>query len=189
MGEGGSRTRESFWVDGLYLDENGYYGFDGEMDSETFSKAGCNIGRNDMPALLFDLVHCGALDIEKYPNVVIEAWVMAEFPERKLGRQQWVEWFRKLGYTVNGEPAEPPEQVTLYRGDADPSRMAWTSNRFVAEWFRDRWPNGKLWTVTIQADRLLAHCNNVRLDESGQSEDEYVIDPTGIEPQEVEPCR
>ncbi len=64
--------------------------------------------------------------------------------------------------------------------------MAWTSNRFIAEWFRDRWPDGKLWTVTVQHDRLLAHVNNVRLDESGQSEDEYVIDPDGMQPEELQ---
>jgi hypothetical protein len=40
------RTREPFWLDGLYLDENGYsYGFDGEMDAETFSTAGMHVGR------------------------------------------------------------------------------------------------------------------------------------------------
>jgi len=60
------RTREPFWVDGLYLDEYGFYGFDGEMDSETFSTAGGHVGRNNMPALLFDLVQRGVLGIEQH---------------------------------------------------------------------------------------------------------------------------
>jgi hypothetical protein len=114
-----------------------------------------------------------------------DAWVMCEFPEQAVERSLWLEWFHQVGYIVNGKPAETPESVTLYRGGLDPNRMAWTSNRFVAEWFRDRWPNAKLWTATVQANRLLAHVNNVRLDESGQSEDEYVITPEGLDYSEV----
>ncbi len=110
---------------------------------------------------------------------------MCEFPEQAVDRQQWLEWFAWTGYIVNGVLAERPESVTLYRGGISADRMAWTSNRQVAEWFRDRWPDGRLWTVEASGDALLAHCNNVRLDESGQGEDEYVIDPTGLCPKEV----
>jgi hypothetical protein len=42
-----------------------------------------------------------------------------------------------------------------------------------------------LWTVTVGPERLLAHINNVRLDESGESEDEYVIDPTVMQVDEI----
>jgi hypothetical protein len=58
--------------------------------------------------------------------------------------------------------------------------MAWTSSRFVGEWFRDRWSNGRLWIATAEAKHLLMNSNNVRLDKSGRSEDEYVINPAEI---------
>jgi hypothetical protein len=38
----------------------------------------------------------------------------------------------------------------------------------------------KLWTVTVDSDRLLAHYH-----EKHHSEDEYVIDPTGLRPREA----
>ncbi len=139
--------------------------------------------RNDLPAVLAEVAWC--FDTDQLAAAVTEAWVMCEFPEQAVDREQWLEWFARTGYIVNGNLAERPESVTLYRGGISADRMAWTSNRQVAEWFRDRWPDGRLWTVEASGDALLAHCNNVRLDESGQSEDEYVIDPTGLRPKEV----
>src|ERR1700692_1952965 len=88
--------------------------------------------------------------------------------------------FTRVGYIENGRPAKPPETVTLYRGGVQPDRMAWTSSKFVAEWFRDLWANGQLLTGAVDAGHLLMHSNNVRLDESGRSEDEYVINPDGV---------
>ena len=125
-----SRTRESFWVDGLYLDEHGFYGFDGKMDSETFSTAGDHVGRNNMPALLFDLVQRGVLGIEQHPVVVVEAWMMAEFPASNVHPEFWVDWFETAGYTHNGHPSPRPKApVTQYRGCAPERRfgMSWTT--------------------------------------------------------------
>ncbi|OBB95935.1 hypothetical protein [Mycobacterium sp. 852002-40037_SCH5390672] len=153
---------------------------DGVEDWDQLTK---NLPRNHLPGVLVEVAW--SLNRDDLARALTDAWVMCEFPEEALEREQWVDWFREVGYIENGEPAEPPAHVTLYRGGVDPNRMAWTSNRFVAEWFRDRWPNGKLWTTTVHPDRLLAHFNKVRLDESGQSEDEYVIDPGEIEANEI----
>lgn len=148
---------------------------DGEDDWDGLTK---RLPRNDLPAVLFEIAWC--LDNTQLARALKDAWVMCEFPERAVAREHWLSWFRDVGYIVNGNPASPPTQLTLCRGGVHPDGMAWTSNRIVAEWFRDRWSNGKLWTVTVGPERLLAHFNNVRLDESGQSEDEYVIDPAGL---------
>jgi hypothetical protein len=56
MSRNANRFRERWWVDGLYEDENGYYRFDGQIDAETFSIASGDVGRNNAPALLFDLL-------------------------------------------------------------------------------------------------------------------------------------
>ena len=153
---------------------------DGEEDWDVLTR---RLPRNSLPAVLREVAPL--LSDADLARALTDAWVMCEFPEQAVERSMWFEWFRQVGYIVNGQPAQPPEVITLYRGAVDPNRMAWTSNRFVAEWFRDRWSNAKLWTATAQADRLLAHVNNVRLDESGQSEAEYVIDPDGLEYTEV----
>jgi hypothetical protein len=137
-----------------------------------------NLPRNHLPAVLVEISVW--LSRGQLARALTDAWVMCEFPEQAVGREQWLNWFREVGYIVNGQPAKAPEQVTLYRGGVVADRMAWSSSQSIAEWFRDRWPNGKLWTATVRADRLLAHFNNVRLDESGRVETEYVIDPSGL---------
>lgn len=173
-----SRTRESFWVDGLYLDEHGFYGFDGEMDSETFSTAGGHVGRNNMPALLFDLVQRGVLGIEHHPAVVVEAWMVAEFPESNVHPEFWVDWFETAGYTHNGHPSPRPEApVTLYRGCA-PERefgMSWTTDLDRARWFAERdlgHGNGNVYVYHADPAALLAF-----IGEWGHHEAEYVVDP------------
>jgi hypothetical protein len=141
------------------------------------------LGRNDMPLLLM-------LVWDKLPNGqrikgICEAWTAAEFPERLLNRDEWLEMFRAVGYLDEDKPGTPPESVTLWRGGVKKTRMSWTADRGQAELFAQRFNNirqpGKLWTVTVGPDRLLAH-----FDEVHRHEDEYVIDPTGIRPKEIE---
>ncbi len=153
---------------------------DGVTDWETLTDF---VGRNDLPSILAEV--WVDLPIEKLAEAVRMSWVMAEFPEGCLDRWQWLEMFGELGYRHNTERVEPPAEVDLWRGGVDPDRMAWTASRATAEWFRDRWTDGKLWTATVQGSRLLAYYDGVRNDESGRGESEYVIDPTGLEYREV----
>lgn len=147
------------------------------------------VGRNDLPAILELVAH--ELTNDELAVAVSTAWVMAEYPEEFIGRDPWLEWFGDLGYMVNGKRvglSERPDTITLYRGAIEPARMAWTSDQATAECFRDRPQNqgsGRLWTAEVPGDHLLAHFNNVRLDESGQSENEYVINPVGLKIDEV----
>ena len=64
--------------------------------------------------------------------------------------------------------------------------MSWTADRDRAEWFQHRFDHpgtvGRLWTITVGPDRLLAHYHVQH-----RKEDEYVIDSTGIRPHEVQP--
>ncbi len=63
-----TRRRESWWIDGLYRDESDYYRYDGEIDGATFSAALMGVGRNDGPALLYDLYSAGSLSIYEHPR-------------------------------------------------------------------------------------------------------------------------
>jgi len=140
------------------------------------------LGRNDLPFLLMMLWK--ALQTGERIKGICDAWPLAEFPERYLSRDDWLRMFRAVGYLDEDKPAKPPERVTLWRGGVKRTRMAWTADRERAVWFQRRYSEshkpGKLWTVTVDSDRLLAHFH-----ERHRHEDEFVIDPTGLRPRSV----
>jgi hypothetical protein len=74
----------------------------------------------------------------------------------------------------------------LWRGGIRRCGMSWTADRDRAEWFQHLFDHlgtvGRLWTITVGPDRLLAHYHAQH-----RKEDEYVIDSTGIRPHEVQP--
>jgi hypothetical protein len=173
-------TREEWWSPGLYLDEDSYYRFTGgEMDTETFDEAALDLGRNEGPALLFDL-HCQRIiDVGEHPAVVASVWTTAEFPESKYDpRTIWVDLFGEAGYTHDGKRApRPSEPVTVYRGCSHDRRfgMSWSTDVDRARWFADRdlgKGKGHVYVVTAPPESLLAFIH-----EFGRSEAEYVIDP------------
>jgi hypothetical protein len=60
----------------------------------------------------------------------------------------------------NLRTSTPPDSITLWLGGVRKTRMAWTADRDRAESFQHRFDHiepGKLWTVTVGPDRLLAH--------------------------------
>lgn len=180
MSRSSVRFRQSWWVDGLYEDKNGYYGFDGQIDAETFSAAKVSVGRNNGPALLFDLYYGRSLDLEAHPSVVADAWSASEYPERSMERCLWVKFFRSAGYTHDGQLVGPPtEPITVYRGCTPEGRkgMSWTSDLAIARRFahgqlRGR-PLGHVYALDITPDKLLGYIH-----ETGRNESEYVIDMT-----------
>jgi hypothetical protein len=170
----------SFWLDGLYQDDNDFFRFDGQIDAEMFLTASVGVGRNYAPALLFDLFHGGSLDVEHHPGVVAGAWSSAEFPEKCLEADLWLQLFNAAGYTHDGQHADrPTEPVTLYRGCGLGGQhgMAWTSDhdiarRFAHELIRGR-TKGEVYTFMAPPAALLAYVG----EQNGRGEREYVIDP------------
>jgi hypothetical protein len=173
--------REEWWVAGLYRDEFGYYRYDGEMDGATFSTALMHVGRNDGPALLYDLYAAGSLSIYEHPGVVAEAWSMAEFPTNLLPAEEWVELFEEAGYTEDEKPAPRPRQaVTVYRGCSTDRRhgMSWTTDIERARWFADRdlgHGTGLIYVFNAPPESLLAFIHD-----SSRGEAEYVINPESM---------
>ena len=155
---------------------------DGETNWETLTR---NVGRNDLPAILAEV--SWAMTDDELAVAIREAWVGAENPEDCLDRDEWLSMFDRIGYRDNVDRVPPPKSIVLYRGGIDPYRMAWTADRDLAEWFRDRYPNGKLWTVSASGADLLARYHGVRVGLPGQlrqqpRETEYVVDPRGVTP-------
>ena len=152
----------------------------GETDWKSLSYM---MGRNELPDLLLFVSH--TLPPDQLIAAVGDAWTGCEFPERAMHRRDWLHIFRAAGYHDDLSPAVPPTTLTLWRGGIKRTRMAWTADRDQAEWFQNRFVDrglgpGKLWTVKVGADRLLAHYHAHH-----RSESEYVIDPNGLRPKQV----
>lgn len=179
-------TREEWWLPGLYLDEAGYYHFDGEMTTEQFETALIQVGRNEGPALLHDLRFSEVISIAENPGIVASVWAMAEFPSNLLEPDIWVELFEEAGYTENGQAAvRPTGPVTVYRGCHHGRRfgMSWTTDLVRAQWFADRDLGrgaGEVFVATVPAGWLLAF-----IDEGHRSEAEFVVHPTALNDQVV----
>jgi hypothetical protein len=141
------------------------------------------MGRNELPELLYFIGHF--LPDDQFLKGLHDAWTGAEWPERIMPRRDWLPLFERAGYHDRNGPAQPPEVITLWRGGTLRTRMAWTDNRERAEFFAASpcFPTPrKLWTVTVRADRLLAHYHDPEI---GRGE-EYVINPTGLRPEQVD---
>jgi hypothetical protein len=163
--------RHHDWVDGLFEDEHGFYYFDGKMDAKTFRDAVVGIGRDNAPTLLGQLHYLeDALDIDAHPGIVANAWSCAEYPERSVHPDTWVDLFNAVGYTHDGQPAKSPTgPITVYRGCTPERRggMAWTSDLGVAQRFARNQPGGHVYAFDAPPRALLAYIHE---------DSEYVID-------------
>jgi hypothetical protein len=138
-------------------------------------------GRNDMPALLFDLYAAGRIDPTILRAVLPGVWVGAEWPEACVPRRTWISWFRLAAF------APPPAPVTIYRGSIPrfARGMAWTSDPEKAAWFARRWavlrhPRvAHVYTVAAPPEAILADMDALF---EGRAEAEIVVDPALLPP-------
>lgn len=148
---------------------------EGETDWETLTQ---RVGRNDLPAILSEVAW--SMTTTDLAAALRDAWVSAEHPEDYLDREEWIDMFEWVGYRHNLERVTPPAEIILYRGGLKADRMAWTADRSLAEWFRDRC-DGNLWTATAHSGDLLAYYDGVRTgDRTGLGETEFVVNPAGL---------
>lgn len=143
----------------------------------SWSEVSARVGRNDLPYTLF--VNMWRLDPADLPKAAHNAWYMAEYPEKQVDADMWVDLFDRIGYTIDGEPAKReddlPEFVTVYRGCL-PERidgMSWTTSLETAYWFASRWTShgGRqlhVYRAEIPRDFVLAKVG-------GRGENEVVI--------------
>lgn len=172
--------REPHWPEWLTRQGIYYHSDRDDLDADMFTQACYALGRNEGPALLFDLYHSGYLNISAYPSVVADVWSMAEFPEPDFDLPEtWRDLFEEAGYTHDGQRASRPSApITLYRGCHHERRfgMAWTDDLERAHWFADRdlgHGTGRVYVHRAGPLELLAFT-----DASNRGEREYVLDPS-----------
>lgn len=161
--------------------------------SEVWHAMSRRLGRNELPAVLFEAVYEDFTLTEPADIAagVAEAWVDAEWPGRHFDYFIWAELFTKA---VDGDPdsylhdgevrprTDLPEKVTLWRGATEEHAegMSWTDDRDRARWFAHRFDGmrgartGQLWEVTVWRDGVLARF------EKGRGEAEWVLDPFAV---------
>ncbi len=150
-------------------------------------------GRNELPALLFDLWGEGWFSDapDALAPAIEDAWTSGEWPLDVADVDEWLVLFEEVGFINNvlgDETARPREAKTLYRG-ATPdmaARMSWTDRLETAQWFADRFGGvlgRKVWTAHVDPSRLLAHFH----DEDNPREWEWVVDPRGLVVEEHSP--
>jgi hypothetical protein len=164
-----------------------YFEEHGKPTTDALSTALVNVGRNNMPDLLYTLNERRLLTKPAARRCATLAWSSCEHPDAAcMGDIEWpetVEWWEQLfwwvGYTIDGYKSDPPSQpLKLFRGACRQFRdgMSWTDQIETARWFADRTTRlhpgspGAVWTSTFRPDQLLAYVN-----ESSRGESEYVV--------------
>ena len=96
----------------------------------------------------------------------------------------WVRVFEAVCYSHNGvvdEKQRPREALTLFRGarDEDCYGLSWTDSLEFAEWFAERADDGRVWSVVVPSDRLLAWIGG-QFGDSQVAGGEFVADVRGL---------
>lgn len=162
-----------------------------------FMTAAVRVGRNDEPALLFDLYYTRTLRADVMTTVILDAWSSPEWPTRCVDPDIWRDWFTRTGFVVDNDdntsrPADRPDgPVTLYRGatDAAAAGWSWTSDLDVARKFARMLAHhfdrdlvlhpAHVWVASVPPAALLGRIDH------GRGEAEWIVDPDLLEPDQI----
>ncbi|MFD9517683.1 hypothetical protein [Streptomyces sp. NPDC059979] len=160
----------------------------GPIASDDFDELLGWAGRVNGPALLFDAWISRKITPQTIAAHIGPIWSSAEYPDQAVDRPSWRAMFRRAGFTVDGTPADRPEErVRLWRGSVPARRRdwSWTTERSIAEGYAAgtgaRRPQGLVYTVLAPPTALL--CANTERQEA-----EYVIDTRGLRIHEAPPA-
>jgi hypothetical protein len=143
------------------------------ITADDFTRAVELIGRNAGPSMLLDGFTTGQISTDSLRAVLIEIWVLAEYPQYLVPAPVWCNWFRLAAYP------RPQASLTLYRG-AVPRHargMSWTTDLVRAQWFAERptHARGHVYRATVEPAGILASVD--LLQPGGREEGEVIVDP------------
>lgn len=161
---------------------------EGMLSREDLKTVAVRLGRNDYPALIFNLDQRVLISYPVLAFGVADAWQMAERPMRTLDPEIWQDFFDRLGFIRDGElvdgPIENPPSA-LYRGVTRPEDAAgwsWTEDRDQATWFADRFGTGHLYRTHPPRGALRMQLTGTF---GREGESEWVVDPDLLVIEEV----
>lgn len=150
------------------------------LSSQDFKRFANFAGSQYFPVVLFDAWSFGKITRETLQAELGPAWSGAHYPDRLLPRREWRHLFATAGFTVDGVPAEHPEQpLELFRGSVPVRRRdwSWTTDRAMADKYATGGiqgrPRGRVYRVVAPPSALL--CANF-----DRKESEYVVDTRGL---------
>ncbi|MBG6214289.1 hypothetical protein RCH23_002111 [Cryobacterium sp. CAN_C3] len=152
--------------------------------TQTWAELIWDTNRNTRAGILVDAYLGRTLDRAELPAAVVGAWVDQDEPEGALPAGEWQYMFSQAGFTLDGVPGDSGDRArTLYRGASTDRkrRMSWTADVDVAlrfaSWAEDEGREAHVYTATVEAGRVLARIEDLRL---GISEHEYVVNTSGL---------
>jgi hypothetical protein len=155
---------------------------------EEYRDALATAGRNAGPELLKRWVLGGRLTPPQLRTLLLEVWSGAEYPERFLGTELWVRWFKRANFISDDGRPKPTKPLRVWRGCLPLYRrgMSWTEDPSIAKLFKKRWNNRirdrygnrmecGIYTALANPARVLALINAER-----PGEREVVVDTKGM---------
>lgn len=144
-----------------------------------FEDAMTRVGNEWRHGLLFDWWVSGVIDAEEMAGVILGAWdhgAVAHLDD--LGSETWIEMFEETGFVADPPRPRPTVPTVIYRAqpvDAPELGMSWTTDRAVADWFRDRWEraeiDAEIWRASAPPHAVLGMTN-------GREEHEVIVSPS-----------
>lgn len=158
----------------------------GPLSMEEVQTMILRLGRNDGPRLMAGL-HVDGLLTSEAAVLVGQVWSSSEYPDRDLGRVEWLQLFEAAGYCEDGVRAHRPSTpLRLYRGSVPERRSdwSWTDDIRVAQDYAfsgiSARPEGRVWTALVPPPNMLAR-------NLGRGEAEYVVNTAGLLIEEAPP--
>jgi hypothetical protein len=134
--------------------------------------------RMNGPQILYDAWAAGRISDGDLRELIPDAWLYVDWPERIIGANKWVRLFQAAGFfTIPYGLTRPAEAVTVYRGASSERRagMSWTTDISRADQFRQR----HSWYAPTAVYRTVATPEAVLalLERRGEGPPEVVVDP------------
>lgn len=117
-------------------------------------------------------------------QVLLDQWMNHRFPLDVHPAEWWIERFRALGYSADGQVGEalrPATTQVLCRGSVESARhgLSWTPDLALGRWFAERC-GGEVWVAEFGPERLLAYLGPDWGDVHVPGASEFIADPTGL---------
>jgi hypothetical protein len=148
-----------------------------------FDEALGRVGNDRRHSLLWHWFETGLMTSSDLAGAILHAWDHGpKAHSSHLGERRWVQLFTYAGFVASPSRQRPEGSFLIFRGAPTATRgrgMSWTTDRGVADWFRDRWIDrgvrASTWQVNVPPSAVLAF-------DDERDEAEVIVDPDRLPP-------